>query len=134
MSTSVPVAILYTRGFPSQNALTTFRAELELFSRRVNSGRGVRSVKHITHRVLWDTSGDIADVTGIIATITIVVISAMLIHNAAFISSHDHAIIIRSKGPNEGIHVVLYPLRQVAPDDYGTGAMAATKSKWGSLS
>ena len=126
MLTRVLIANLYTRGFPSQNALTIFRAEPEPSSCRINSG-DMRSVGHITRRVFWGAPKGVAGITGIVTTTA----SARLVHNTAFISGYDHAVIISREGPDEGIHVVLHPLRQVTPDGLGYGSDGSIKVEVG---
>ena len=67
------------RGFPSQNALTFFRAKPEPSSCRINSS-DMRSVGHITHRVFLGILGGITGVVDIAAAASIIV-STRLVHN-----------------------------------------------------
>ena len=59
----------------------------------------MRSVGHITHRVFWGALGSVTGVVDIVTTAASTPIIARIVHNVAFIGAHDHAVVIRRKGP-----------------------------------
>ena len=79
------------------------------------------SVRHIAHRVPRVTSiciaGAAVAITGIAITITGTAVT--IIDHVAFVRCDYHPVVIRSKGPNKRIHVILHPPRQIATDGLG---------------
>ena len=80
--------------------------------------RHMGSVRHIAHRILRVASRCIAGValpvTGIANTIAGA--TTIIIDHVAFVRRDYHPVVVGSAGPNKRIHVILHPLRQVAPD------------------
>ena len=54
-----------------------------------------------------------------------------VIDHVTFICDDHHRVILKGEGPDQRVHVVFNPTRQVTPDGRGYGAMAASKSKLG---
>ena len=47
--------------------------------------------------------------------------SVAVVNHVTFVCDDHHRVILRSEGPDQRVHIVLYPPRQVVPNDRGYG-------------
>ena len=90
-----------------------------------------RSVGPIPQCVPGSTSRAFTGVTEFSIIVCVTASSVRAARCAALVSTHDHVIVVRSEGPDKGVHVVFHPVRQVASDGLGNWGDDGVKIKVG---
>ena len=121
------------RGSPSQNGLTTSRAAPELCVQDKQQGN-TGLVGQVARYAPWVALRRAAGVAVIVASLTITFTSATvtIVNHIAFIRRDHHRVVLGSEGPDQSIHIIVHPARQVIPDSPGHWAMVVSKLKLGS--
>ena len=94
-------------------------------------GHVARCIPRVTFTCVAGVAVAIAGVAVAIAGITITVASTTItvVDHVAFVRRDHHRVVFGSKGPDQRIHVVFHPSRQVAPDGLGHRGEGGIKVK-----
>lgn len=86
--------------------------------------------RRVPHVIFGRITGVAVAIVGVASTFTGADVA--VVNHVAFVRRNYYPVVISSEGPDQRIHVVFNPSRQVAPDGFWYGSNGGVKSKLGS--